>query len=847
MNSSFDIKKYLPHIAGIFIFIGITLFYFNPLLGGKKQLQQGDVQHYQGMSKEIADYREKTGGKEALWTNSMFGGMPAYQISVIYHGNLMKYVNTILMLGLPHPSGYVFLFMLGFFILLLALKVDPWVGVVGAIAFGFSSYFFIILSAGHNSKAHAISLMAPVVAGFILTYRGKYLLGGALTALFLSLELFANHLQITYYLCIFLAIYCLAELVSAVIKKEFPSFLKASVVIGIAAFLAVLPNITNIWATYEYGKYTTRGKSDLTQNELGKSNAYDKTDGLDRSYATGWSYGVGETMTLLIPNFKGGSSDQIGTHHADALKDVTPEMRQYVGQMDGYYGDQPFTSGPVYAGAIVLFLFVLGLFIVKGPLKWAILFATLLSILLSWGSNYMSFTNFFFDHVPGYNKFRAVSMILVIAEFTLPLLAILALDQALKSKDFFKERVKAPFIDFYVENKKAFLISFALTGGLCLLFILMPGLNDYFKSYAAYTDGSMTNERQHLYGQIVKQAGPETTNMLLDGLESARKAIFKADCWRSLIFITLSAALLFYYFKSGFQRGIVIAGLGVFVLCDMFPIDKRYLNDANFVPKQQVENPYQPSAADLQIMADKDPDFRVWNLAVNTYNDASTSYFHKSIGGYHGAKLKRYQELIEFHLAKNNQSVLNMLNTRYVIIPDKDQQPVVQQNPNALGNAWFVKEYKLVANADSEITALSHFDPAMTAIVDRKFEDNLKGLTPAKDSQAVIKLTQYEPNDLMYETHNKGEGLAVFSEIYYEKGWNAYVNGTLMPHIRANYVLRAMRLPAGDNKIEFKFEPKVYLIGEKISMAGSILLLLVCAGSGFLAWRNCRKETDVKA
>ncbi len=841
MNSSFDFKKFIPHIVGILLFTGITLSYFSPLIGGKKQLQQSDITHYQGMSKEISDYREKNGGKEPLWTNSMFGGMPAYQISTEYHGNLLKYVHAILTLGLPHPSGYIFICMFGFFILLLALDVNPWVGIVGAIAFGFSSYFFIILSAGHNSKAQAIAYMAPVIAGFVLTYKGKYLLGGAVTALFLGLELFSNHVQITYYMALFLAIYCISELVGAIRRKELPSFFKASAVVAVAGVLAVLPNITNIWATYEYGKYTTRGKSDLTMNELGKSNAYDKTDGLDRGYATDWSYGRGETMTLMIPNFKGGASDPIAQHHEEALKDVNGDLKQYVGQMDAYFGDQPFTSGPVYAGAIIIFLFVLGLFIVKGPLKWAILAATLLSILLSWGRNFMGFTNFFFDHIPGYNKFRAVSMILVIAEFTLPLLAILALDQALKTSDFFSQKVKAPFSNFYLENKKAFFIAFGLTGGLCLLFLLMPGgFNDFFKSPAAYSDNTNSGEREHMYAQIVKQAGEGTTNQLLDGLESARKAIFKADVWRSLIFITLAGGLLFFYFKNGFQPGIVIAGIGLFVLIDMYAVDKRYLNDKNFVPKQEVQVPYQASNADQQILADKDPDFRVFNAAVNTFNDASTSYFHKSIGGYHGAKLKRYQELIEFQITKNNQSVFNMLNTKYFIIPDKDQQPMAQQNPNALGNAWFVNEARLVPNADSEITALSHFDPSRTAIVDKSFEADVK-FTPVKDSSSFIKLVHYEPNDLQYETSNKGEGLAVFSEIYYKDGWNAYVNGTLTPHFRANYVLRAMHLPPGNNKVEFKFEPKVYYTGEKISYAGSILILLACAGSGLMALRNRKK------
>jgi hypothetical protein len=834
MKKPFDIKKYIPHIAGLLIFITITLIFFKPLIGGSMQLRQSDIEQYKGMSKEISDYRDAT-GKEALWTNSMFGGMPAYQISVVYHGNLMKYVNNILQLGLPHPSGFMFLYMLGFFILLIVLEVNPWLSIVGAIAFGFSSFYIIVIAAGHNSQAHAIGFMAPVLAGFILTFRGKYLQGGTMIALFLALELYANHLQVTYYLSIFLFIYCIAEFVSKMLKKELADFFKSGAVIAIACVFAVLPNIANMWATYDYGKYTTRGKSELTIDPSGKSNAADKTDGLDRSYATQWSYGIGETMTLMIPNFKGGSSEAIAKDHKDVInslpKEMPQEIKEYVmnGQ-DAYFGDQPFTSGPVYAGAIIAFLFVLGLFIVNGPLKWAILFGTTLSIMLAWGSNYMGFSNFFFDHFPAYNKFRVVTMNMIIAEFTLPLLGILAVDKILKSSDFFHEKVKAPFINFYLENKKAFFIAFGLTGGLCLLFLLMPGLNEFFKSGGG--------ERDQTYAQIAKTNGPEVATQVCDGIEDARKAIFKSDVWRSLIFIVLGGGLLFLYIRNKFQASLLILGIGIFILVDMFTAGKRYLNSDNFAPKEQVRVPYQRSAADDKILEDKDPDYRVYNAAVNTFNDASTSYFHKSIGGYHGAKLKRYKELIDFQIDQRNPAVLNMLNTKYFITADKDHQPVAIPNPQALGNAWFVKEFKLVPSADSEITALSHFNPSETAIIDKRFEESVKGLTPAKDSASVIKLTHYEPNDLVYESSNKGEGLAVFSEIYYANGWNAYLNGTLVPHFRANYVLRAMRLPAGNNKIEFRFEPKEYAMGEKISMAGSIILLIACAGSGFLMWRK---------
>jgi hypothetical protein len=804
----------VPHVVAVALFILLALLFVMPVLEGKK-LKQDDILRHKGMSKEVVDFRNKT-GTEALWTNSMFGGMPAYQISVNYKGNIVaRFLDKIMTLGLPHPAGYIFLYFIGFYILLLVLGVNPWVSIAGAIAFAFSSYFIIILEAGHNSKAHAIGYMAPVLAGIILTYQRKYLLGGILTALFLSLELKANHPQITYYLLLMVLIFGIIELVHSIRKKVIIHFIKATAILLIALVLAILTNFSSLWATYEYGKYTIRGKTELT------SEKENRTSGLDKDYATDWSYGISESFTLMVPNFKGGSSVPLGLHE-HAMSKVAPEYQNAVANSYQYFGDQPFTSGPVYAGSIIVFLFILGVIIVPGRFKWFLLVATLLSLMLSWGKNFMPLTDFFLEHFPGYNKFRAVSMTLVIAEVTIPVLAFLCVQRIYMKPEIIKRKLR-PIV-----------VAFALTGGLIIIFLFFP------RAFFSFITGT---EYQQFEEYRKSGATADQISIFISNLETARVSIFRSDLVRSLLFIFMGAISLLIYSYEKMNKTLFAIVLSFLMLIDLWPVDKRYLNADNFVRKSVVDNPFPMTAADKQILRDKDPDYRVLNLTVNTYNDASTSYYHKSIGGYHGAKLRRYQELIEHHLSKNRMPVFNMLNTRYFIVPDEEKRPGVMQNPGALGNAWFVKDYVIVPDADTEIDSLSGFNPATTAILDKRFEKELNGLTIVPDSAATISLTSYQPNRLTYQYRAATDQLAVFSEIYYDKGWDAFIDGKPAPYFRANYVLRAMVVPAGEHGIEFRFEPRVYATGEKISYAGSILLIVVVLGyAGYALGRYTRKH-----
>jgi hypothetical protein len=808
-----NFKKLLPYLAAVAIFLVITMIFYYPLLEGKKMIQS-DIMTFQGASKEVVDFREKT-GQEALWTNSMFSGMPAYQISARYTGNLVGFFDTIFTLGLPHPANLMFLYFIGFFILLVVLGLDTWLAIAGSIAFAFSTFFLIIIDAGHNTQAHALGYVAPLIAGIILTLRRKYLLGGSLTALFLSLELKMNHPQITYYFFFLMLFIGLAELIEAIRKKYLGSFMKALGVLGIAGMIAVLTNITNLWTTYEYSKVTIRGKTELTTD---KEN---RTTGLDKDYATQWSYGRGETMTLLVPGFNGGSTNEKLSPNSEVVKALrqnnVPEetIQEFIKNPFQFYywGQLPFTSGPVYAGAIIVFLFFLGLLVVKGPLKWGLLAATILSILLAWGHNFMALTDFFFSYVPLYNKFRTVTMILVVAEFAMPLLGILALKEIFSNPP----DKKAMF--------KKIQIALGIVGGLCLIFVAVPSM---FLDFNGLNDA-----------QLAKQAA-----WMMDAIRSDRESMVRMDALRSLIFIVLTAGLLWAVLFEKLKKEyayIILIGL---MLIDLFPVNRRYSNTDSFTTKSRVDNPFSPSPADEQILQDKDPDYRVLNVTVNPFTDASTSYFHKSIGGYHGAKLRRYQELYDHQIRNNNMAVLDMLNTKYLIMEDANKQPVAQRNPGALGNAWFVKGVEIVDNADQEIAAMDHFNPADTAIVDKRFQEELKGYSGGRDSSAFIKLDEYRPNYLAYSYKTSSPGLAVFSEIYYKDGWNAYVDGTLTPHLRANYVLRAMVLPAGDHKVVFKFEPRAYYVGEKVSLASSILLLLLLVLSGYL-W--IRKEMQPKA
>ena len=782
-------KKLSPHLMVLVLFVIISFVYFSPVLKGKK-LDMQDIKHWKGMSKEVVDFRDTT-GEEALWTNSMFSGMPAYQISTKYKGNLIRYVAKALSLGIPRPANMLFLYLLGFYILLLSLKVDYRLSAVGAIAFAFSSYFFIIIQAGHMTKAHAIAYVPMVIAAVLYTYRGKMLLGGVLTALTVALELYANHLQITYYLVLILLLLGLVQFIKDLKANNLVQFAKRSGILILAALLASATSLTRLSTTMEYGKDSTRGKSELTDN------LDNKTSGLDKDYATSWSYGIAESFTLLIPNFYGGASQGALTTESETYQVIkrAPNARQLIKQLPLYWGEQPFTSGPTYAGSIVIFLFVLGLFFVKSEMRTWLILATIMSIMLAWGKNFMSLTDLFLDYFPGYNKFRAVSMILVIAEFTLPLLGFVALNKFLTP-------------DVSIDAKKKPLqLAFYIVGGLTLLFALIPSL---FFDFVGGQDANL-----------------EKNGWPVDALQSDRAKLLSADAWRSFIFISLTFGTLWMFLKNKLKSQYVILIVGVLVLTDMWTVNKRYLNDDHFVRESKFKTPYQPAQANLQILKDKDPNFRVFNQSISTFNDAGTSYFHKSIGGYHGAKLKRYQELIENHISQGNPAVINMLNTKYVI----NKKGQAQQNPAAMGNAWFVSNINIVANADAEIAALKELDVKNIAVVDERFKDQL--IADLSNENASISLMDYKPNYLKYKSNSTKDGIVIFSEIYYNKGWNAYIDGVLKPHFRANYVLRGLQIPKGNHIIEFKFEPSTYKTGERVSLASSIILLLLLAFVSF--------------
>ncbi|MCF8463867.1 MAG: YfhO family protein [Flavobacteriales bacterium] len=792
------LKKLLPHFVVLLAFAGISLAYMSPLLQGK-ELFQSDIVNFLGMSKEIVDFREDT-GEEALWTNSMFGGMPAYQISVLYPNNWSQKILKIINFGIPRPANYIFLMLAGAYFMFLMMGVGWRYALIGSVGFAFASYSVIILEAGHNSKAHAMVFMAPVIGSILLTYRGRYLLGAALLAFFLSLEIATNHLQITYYLLLIVLILGAVKLVDATKAGELPNFLKATFIMVIAALIAVGPNISALWTTADYGAETMRGKSELSSQQ--------ESSGLDKEYAMRWSYGVGETFTLLIPNFMGGSSQGSLDEKSNAYETMVDkgipknQAKGIIANLPLYWGTQPFTSGPVYLGAAICFLAMLGFLVIKTSNRWWLLAAFILSIMLSWGHNFAVFSDFFFYYVPGYNKFRAVSMTLVIAQLILPIAAVLGL------KDFLE------MTDKKAMNQKL-LIATGVVGGICLFFMGAAG---------AFFDFSSVNDAQ------LAQAG--FPDWLVAALLDDRESLLQMDAMRSLFIILLTAALLEMSVLGKLQSKVALLLIGAITLFDLVQVDKRYLDNDDFVSAKKNKSAISPTAADQQILQDPDPNFRVVNLAANTFNDSKTSYYHKSIGGYHGAKLKRYQELIDSCISKTNLAVLNMLNTKYFITPNQEGQPTVRRNPLALGNAWFVDEIKMVENADQELASLSedNFNPAKLAVIDKRFTDELNGFQPSFDSIAGIYFLEYKPNYLKYETEAATEQLAVFSEIYFANGWNAYVDGELQPHWRANYVLRSMRIPAGNHEVEFKFEPQVYYTGEKMSLAGSILLVLFVIG-----------------
>jgi hypothetical protein len=792
MNQPF-LKKAMPHLVALAAVLLVIFIYFSPMFGGKV-LKQYDVLQWRSTFQEIGEF-EKATGERTFWTNSIFGGMPSYLIGATYHGNFTNNILYTLQTVFKHPADTIFLLFACFYILLLTFEVSPWLAIIGSLAFALSSFNFINIDAGHVTKGNAIAFIPLVLAGIrVALYKNKWL-GAALTGVALSFELSAGHLQITYYLIFVILCWMIYEFVANLKQKTLPNFLLTGVLLVASAAVGIGTNITGLLATEEYGKYSIRSQSELTKTAQGKENEANTTSGLDKDYALAWSNGVTEPFTLLIPNFLGGaSSTELSSSSAtfkELQKQGIPNAKEVVKQMPVYWGDQPFTAGPIYYGAIIVFLFVLGMFLIKGGEKWWIFAAAMLSIFLSMGKNFGFLTDIFFDYFPLYNKFRSVTFILCVAQTMFPFLAMLAVKEVVQGK------VSKP--DFV----KALKYSLGIVGGICLFFALLPGAIFDFTSEADARMGF--------------------PDWLKATIAEDRESLLRMDALRSLFFILGAAALLWFRQQGKLKDAVFMAVLGLLVVVDLWGVDKRYLNDKDF-ERKKTEEAVAKTPVDEQILADPDIHYRVYNNTTDFDKDAITAYYHKSLGGYHGAKMRRYQELIEWHLARNNMECFNMLNAKYFIVGDSTGNKFAQRNPFSNGNAWFVKELKWVASADEEITSLTGFKSRETAIINKKFEADLKGFAPAVDSNASIVLTKYQPNKLNYDYSSASEQYVVFSEIYYDKGWNAYLDGNLVPYQQVDYVLRGMKVPAGKHQIEFRFEPTVISKGESIAYASSITL-----------------------
>ncbi|WP_410220355.1 hypothetical protein [Pedobacter sp.] len=812
MNNWFN--KNGIHLAIIAAFVVICFIYFSPVLQGKAPIQS-DVLQSKAMQKEIMEYKEKD-GKGPLWTNQMFGGMPTYQIWVQYAYNGATYGIALITKALPNPVGTVLLLLVGAYFLFITLKVNPWLAAAGAIAFAFTTYNFVLIAAGHSNKALAIGFFAPILAGIFMTLRGRYLLGASLTALFLALEIRANHVQMTYYLFLCVLILIIVEVYNAYKNKQLPAFGKSLAYLAGAAILAVMINASLLWTTSEYAAETNRGKSNLTSMNS------EKNKGMSKEYAYNWSQGVGESFTFLIPHLYGGATsiDELVKPESHMYKSIaevtggdpnqTVQAIQQLAQglnMQQYWGEKPGTQGGYYFGAIICFLFVFGLFIVKSPLKWWILATSILFILLSFGKNFPFVSDLFFDYFPLYNKFRAVESILAVVGLMFPVLAILALREAQNSTLSAKELTKK------------LTWSAAITGGFALIVALVPTLFFSFKT-------SNHNEIIQALTQMV-QNNSTLAHKIGDALVQDRIAIARADAFRSLIFIAIAFGLVWAFINKKMNMQLAFGLLALAILADMWQVDRNYLNNNNFESKAALNNYFQQRDVDNFIMADKDPNFRVYDQTISTFSDASATAFHKTIGGYHAAKLKRYDELIQNQLTKSvNQDVLDMLNAKYFITRDPQNGSYkLSRNSSALGNVWIVKSVQFVKNSDEEMKAISSFDPKNEAIVDQSFKKYIDTTRLGADPSAFIKMENYHPDHIEYSYSAPRDVVAVFSEIYYDKGWNMYIDGVKKPYFRADYVLRAAQLEAGNHKVEFKFEPASYYTGEKISLAGSILLL----------------------
>lgn len=847
------LKRFLPDILVVLLFAVIAFAYFFPADTEGRILYRHDSSAGRGSGQELTEYYQRT-GERTRWTNSLFSGMPTYQMAPSYDSQqVLNEVGKFYHLWLPENVWYVFAYLLGFYILLRAFDFRRELAVLGSIIWAFSSYFFIIIAAGHIWKVIALAYLPPMIAGIVLAYRGKYVWGFVITALFTALEIQANHVQMTYYYLFIIAFMVLAYLWDAVRNHRLAQFGKATGVCFVAAALGVVINLSNLYHTWQYTQESMRGKSELVK----KNSANQTSSGLDRDYITQWSYGTDETWTLLVPNTKGGASMPLAMNEK-AMEKADPQFYQIYQQLGQYWGNQPGTSGPVYVGAFVLMLFVLGLFIVKGPMKWALFLATGLSILLSWGRNFMWFTDLFLDNVPMYAKFRTVASILVIAEFTIPLLAMLALKKIFDTPDFFTQKIriylgtsKHPIIAHNTTNMFWLWVSFIATGGMALLFAIMPSI--FFPDYVSASEL-----------EAMKQIPSEYLGPLLSNLQEIRISIFTADCWRTFFVIVLGTAVLLLLRMKKIQPKYAVGAIIVLCLVDMWQVNKRYLNDGMFVERSVRETPQQETATDRQILQDKAPDYRVLNLASNTFNENETSYYHKSIGGYHAAKLRRYQEMIDQYIGKEMRDmqgaivnaqgdmtrvagdsiypVLNMLNTKYVILPLQGGQTAPLLNPYAFGNAWFVDRISYVDNANAEIDAVGKLNLRHEAVADSKFKDVL-GEPVAQQSNAVVTLKKYEPNELTYTVESQKGGIVVFSEVYYP-GWTATVDGTDTPVGRVNYILRAINVKPGKHTVVLTFKPASVKNTETAAYVAYLLLVLAIAAGVFFEMKRRKNETN---
>ena len=824
------LKKYLLDIVAVVVFAVISYAYFVPATIDGRILYQHDASAGRGATQELAAYREKT-GETSRWTNATFSGMPTYQTAPSYKStSVLSAAEKVYHLWLPNYVWYVFAYLLGFYILLRAFDFRRSLAVLGSVIWAFSSYFFIIIAAGHIWKVMALAYLPPMIAGVVLAYRGKLVHGLILTAIFSAFEIYANHVQMTYYYLFIILFMVIAYLVQAVREKQMTRFLKATLACVIGAALGICINLSNLYHTWQYGQESMRGKSELVK----KNTANQTNSGLERDYITQWSYGIGETWTLLIPNAKGGTSAVPMSANKIVQEKGNPELAYLYQQIGQYWGEQPGTSGPVYVGAFVLMLFILGLFIVKGSMKWALLAATVLSVLLSWGKNFMGLTDFFIDYMPMYAKFRTVASILVIAEFTIPLLAMLALKQIIDEPDILKNKMKYVYV------------SFGLTAGFAFLFALMPGV--FFSDFVSSSEM-----------QALSQFPPEQLDPILTDLRSVRQSIFAADCWRTFWIIVIGTAFLLLYKARKLKAVYAIGGIAVLCLVDMWQVNKRYLNDDMFVESSVRDTPPAMTATDRQILQDKALDYRVLNMASNTFNENETSYYHKSIGGYHAAKLRRYQEMIEAYISPEMQSlmsavvkaggdmtkvngdsiypVLNMLNTKYFILPLQNNQTVPLQNPYTFGNAWLVDKITYVDNANAELDAVGKINLKHEAVADMRFKAAL-GESKTQGNVAKAEITQYAPNRLTYRVESDKGGVLVFSEIYYPE-WTATVDGQPVELGRVNYILRAINIKPGQHEVTLTFEPQSVTRTELVAyISYAILLILV---GGILVW-NWKKR-----